>query len=218
MRITRVLHVLSQKLKLTTAGFDVDGVLRDTGWLAYNNCCEAIRILGGKPPSFEAFLHDWGGTLVDYYRTCGVIKSDEEIRTVNRQFVLAHNAVPPFADVEPTLKFLQSLDIQLFALSSHGTGELEQWFKDHQLHVHFEHIRGDGKDKVAHLQHIAELMGAKPQETCYLGDWGQDMRAATAAHMIPIGVTRGHPTSKVLKHNGAQIIIRDLSELADLIY
>jgi phosphoglycolate phosphatase-like HAD superfamily hydrolase len=204
------------KVSVDTVGFDVDGVLRDTGYLAFQHCRLAIAELGGIPPELDDFVHDWAGMLNTYFRACGVNASDDEIHRVNTKYISTHDIADPFHDVGDTLTYLESLGVRTFALSGHGHVELQAWFAKHGLHTRFDHVQGSGSDKVAHLVALRKQFSST--SACYLGDWGQDMRAARTAGMVPIGITRSLKTHDVLVRNGASVVIDHLYELAELIH
>jgi len=60
---------------------------------------------------------------------------------------------------------------------------------------------------------IAERLGAAPERVAYLGDSGVDMRTATAAGMIAIGVTWGFRDRAELEAGGARLILDHPLEL-----
>lgn len=211
------LRLPGRVVPLEAFGFDVDGVLRDTGYLAYQNCRKAIAELGGMPPEFDDFVHDWCGRLTDYYRRCGVARSDAEIEAVNAKYLGIHDTVSPFEDVAHTLERLEASGLTLFALSGHTTSKLEHWFTTHGLHARFARVQGDGKEKIGELVELSQSLGFAPGRACYAGDWAQDMRAAERAGLLPIGVARGRGTHDVLRRNGAIHVVDHLDELAALI-
>jgi phosphoglycolate phosphatase-like HAD superfamily hydrolase len=211
------INLLGRKVPITVFGFDVDGVLRDTGYQAFINCQLAVAELGGIPPEFDDFVHDWGGLLIEYYRKCGVTASDDEIRKVNLARIAEHDLVAPFEDVAETLEHLKLSGLRMFALSGHETDKLQAWFTMHELHPRFSHIRGDGREKINHLIDLCKQMDVDPSGVCYVGDWGQDMRAAKEVGLIPIGLMRSHSTKDTLLRNGASLVIDHLSELTMLV-
>ncbi len=211
------LNLPSRSVEIRAVGFDVDGVLRDTGFEAFQNCQRAIRELGGTPPLFEDFVHDWGGLLIEYYRSCGVTASDEDIRRINSGYIAGHDEVAPFEDVLITLERLELLGIPTFALSSHADDKLQTWFRTHGLHTRFAHIRGDGREKINSLRDICTLLDVMPAQAVYIGDWAQDMRAAKEAGLLPVGIARFHKTSQVLTRNGAELVVDELGELVSRI-
>ncbi len=212
-----VIQLPDRIAEIEVFGFDVDGVLRDTGFQAFINCQLAIKELDGTPPEFDAFVHNWRGLLIEYYRSCGVTASDDEIRRINTARIAEHDLVKPFEDVAEMLEHLESLGIRTFALSGHAPDKLQAWFVTHGLHLRFAHIRGDGREKIQHLSDLCEQMSVVPSAACYVGDWGQDMRAAKEVGLIPIGIMRTHDTREVLLRNGASLVVDHLSELTPLI-
>ncbi|MGH2488208.1 MAG: HAD family hydrolase [Candidatus Limnocylindria bacterium] len=61
----------------------------------------------------------------------------------------------------------------------------------------------------------AEALGAQPDVCWCVGDSRWDVRAATAAGMIPIGVATGPATREELGGDGAQVVVDRLDELVD---
>jgi phosphoglycolate phosphatase len=61
----------------------------------------------------------------------------------------------------------------------------------------------------------AEALGARPEACWCVGDSRWDVQAATAAHMIPVGVATGSATRDELLANGARVVVDRLDELVD---
>lgn len=213
-----VLVLPDREVEIDTFGFDVDGVVRETGYLAFHHCRLAITELGGIPPELDDFVHDWGGLLNRYFRSCGVQASDEEIERVNAKYVATHDLADPYHDVGDALEHLEKLGVRTFALSGHRHSELQSWFEKHGLHDRFGHVEGSGGGKVEQLIILRQKFSTSPARACYVGDWGQDMRAARQADFVPIGITRNLNTRHVLERNGAAAVIDHLHELVELIH
>ena len=62
---------------------------------------------------------------------------------------------------------------------------------------------------------IAEKMGAKPEETAFMGDTWMDMKTAVNAGMLPVGVLWGFRKRDELEDNGAKVILTKPMELFD---
>ncbi len=103
----------------------------------------------------------------------------EEIERVNKGYIAGHDIVAPFEDVVPVLVYLGSLGIPMFALSGHAQAPLNDWFAKHNCMCISRMCRATGRDKMTHLAALCANLGVVPSAGCYLGDWGQDMRAAT---------------------------------------
>ena len=63
---------------------------------------------------------------------------------------------------------------------------------------------------------IAEQMGVKPTDICYIGDSDVDMKTAIAAGFYPVGVSWGFRPKEELAENGAKRIIDDPVELLEI--
>lgn len=61
----------------------------------------------------------------------------------------------------------------------------------------------------------AEALGTRPDACWCVGDSRWDVRAATAARMIPVGVATGSATREELLDDGAQVVVDRLDELVD---
>ena len=54
---------------------------------------------------------------------------------------------------------------------------------------------------------VSVRLGVSPEAVAYVGDSGVDMRTATAAGMLPVGVTWGFRTKDELVENGARAVL-----------
>jgi len=61
----------------------------------------------------------------------------------------------------------------------------------------------------------AEALGTRPEACWCVGDSRWDVRAATAAHMTPVGVATGSATRDELLADGAQVVVDRLDKLVD---
>jgi phosphoglycolate phosphatase-like HAD superfamily hydrolase len=66
------------------------------------------------------------------------------------------------------------------------------------------------------IRSLNRLYGCSPDQSCYIGDFAQDMCDAKKAGVQAIGITRGHPTREILLEAGADHVIEHLSELRNL--
>ncbi len=63
---------------------------------------------------------------------------------------------------------------------------------------------------------VAEGLGVAPGSVAYLGDSGVDMRTATAAGMLPLGVSWGFRTREELLETGARLVLEHPLRLLEL--
>ena len=64
--------------------------------------------------------------------------------------------------------------------------------------------------------YLAERLGAAPGECLYVGDTGTDMKTGKAAGMYTIGVLWGFRGEEELLRDGADCIVSEAGELADI--
>jgi HAD superfamily hydrolase (TIGR01549 family) len=208
------LYLPERDIPLKACGLDVDGVLRDTGMHIYEATCRTIVDLGGTAPSYIDYLlaQDAHEEYLLVER-CGVVASHEEIDEAYLQRVPSHDDEPPFEDVHSFLAELAARNLKLFVVSRHENDLLTDWFRNHRLDHHIERLQGSSRDKSGHIREICAHLGVSPEETCYVGDMGGDMKAAKAAGTVPIGITRAYETREILRSAGAEEIIEHLPEL-----
>jgi HAD superfamily hydrolase (TIGR01549 family) len=202
---------------LEAIGIDVDGVMRDTAREAYDAVHATLRELGGHPQEFSEFVHDFDTDYLAYYRSRGVKHSIETIHEVYDSHVRVHDESHPYADVKEFLDHAHYLDLKVFTVSSHPSEHLRAWFDTHGMLDHMMCIRGGSTDKRACLARACDAVGSYIQTTCYIGDWGLDMRAARAAGAVPIGITRSYDSRTGLIRSGAAHVVDDLRELKALL-
>jgi len=202
--------------EIQAVGLDVDGVLRDTAYDAYVALCKTVDELGGVVPSFNDFVHSYETNALAYYARCGV-KETEKVHSVYYRHVRSHDNVLPYDDVQGFLEHLGNLHVKIFVVSSHSTEKLHEWFATHGLGESLACIRGSSRNKEFCIHESCEEIGVDPRATCYIGDWGLDMRAARANGILSIGVTRGYGSYTGLMRSGAVHVVDHLSELVPLI-
>ena len=64
--------------------------------------------------------------------------------------------------------------------------------------------------------YLAESLQAAPEECLYIGDTGTDMKTGKAAGMYTVGVLWGFRDRQELVRDGADCVIADAAELADI--
>ncbi len=206
--------ILPPVREILAVGLDVDGVMRDTGYSAYEVMCKSIIDLGGTVPTFEMFVHGWTTDVVTFYGECDVHCGLEEIYRVYRKYLPDdYDACEPYHDVAVFLNHLGTLGLKVFAVSSHPHLAVVDWFATHNIETHFSHVAGGSKDKVICLTTACSKLEVSSRSVCYVGDWGSDMRAALVAGLIPIGITRGYDSRLALVKSGAEYVVEHLEDL-----
>jgi len=71
--------------------------------------------------------------------------------------------------------------------------------------------------RVGLLKHIIEKYGARSDEVVFVGDYWVDMESGRKAGLITVGVLTGCKSRELLLSHGASYVIKDISELPELI-
>jgi phosphoglycolate phosphatase len=205
---------LSPAREIFALGLDVDGVIRDTGYHAYEVMCKTLVELGGTVPTFDTFVHGYTTDVVTFYGECGVCCGLEKILSVYRKHSAGHHDdCAPYRDVARFLNYLSVLEVRMFAISSHPHAQIVEWFTTHRIGAYFSHVAGSSIDKAVCLTEACNTIKVLPHKACYVGDWGADMRAAATAGLIPIGITRGYDSRSALVKSGANYVVEHLTDL-----
>lgn len=209
-----------RSIEIMAVGLDVDGVQRDTAHRAYQSLCGTIALLGGTPPSYAAFVRGYSHDFLQFYRSCGITHTTDEILAAYRQLQdEAEGMAQPFGDVAGFLAHLGSSQLRAFALSGDRIERLHRWFDAFGLRERYAHIASASVslDKATCLGEACQVLGVEPQTVCYVGDLGCDMRDARNAGLIPVGVTRQYDSRDILLECGAALVVTSLEDLAQRI-
>ncbi|MEU6390848.1 HAD family hydrolase [Streptomyces sp. NPDC046939] len=71
----------------------------------------------------------------------------------------------------------------------------------------------EGKPAPEPVQHALDLVGAKAEDSVFVGDSVWDMKAARAAGVVPLGVLSGGISRAELEKAGAEAVYADTAEL-----
>ncbi len=195
-------------------GFDVDGVLRDTGYPIYEATCKSIRHFGGTPADYSSYVRDFHMDFVGFYRSCGAnVSSMEEINSVYWSHITREACmVTPFPDVQECLAFAAHKKLKTFIVSSHPFKEIELWLECFP-YGSYDFVIGGSPDKKHCIQKACDELGFSTNHVCYIGDRGDDMRCASHVGAIPVGITRGYDSAAGLRESGAVVVVDHLHDL-----
>jgi phosphoglycolate phosphatase-like HAD superfamily hydrolase len=202
---------------LAAVGLDLDGTIRDTGLSTFEALLKAVAELGGRPMTYEYFVDTYNGDRVSIYREAGVVADDETIKAAFRKHNDGNPLPEPYPDVIPFLTYALDLKLDLFVVTNSRHAHVHDWLKNHEMHAHFGHVASDTDGKAEHILFACRQLGCKPEEACYVGDMGSDMRDARKAGLMPIGLTRGNATGRALFSNGAAAVFDGLEEFSKII-
>ncbi|MSR70990.1 HAD family hydrolase [Candidatus Kaiserbacteria bacterium] len=202
---------------ISAVGLDADGVIRDTGYVAYITVCKIIEHFGGKAPPYADFiLKEFDHPT--YCRRHGAHMDMDQFRKMYYEVHPPDLEGLPFSDVVGFCKSVALMGLDLFVVSSCREDWLLPWFERHSMGAHFAYIVPQARPKDAHLVDVCRQLGVEPEVMMYVGDMGHDMHAATTAGAIPVGITRGHHEENAsLRSVGAKLVVQSLEHLSVLI-
>lgn len=199
------------------AGFDLDGVKRDTGHTAYRTLCQILDKHCGRKVTYEEYLLKEFDHAT-YLATLGVKLDKEQLREEYYAIHPPDHETGPYADVGGCCESLISKGLRLFVVSASRREWVEGWFEKHGLDSHYVHVVHSGHPKAPHLKRLCSEMGVESQKTFYVGDMALDMYAAREADVIPVGITRGYAGAEASLHKAqAAVVVRTLEHLSNLV-
>jgi phosphoglycolate phosphatase len=199
--------------------FDLDGTLLDTLEDIADSFNNALQKQG-----FPAFpVAHYRYLVGEGVRTLAQRALSKEVTTTeiidrcieDYRFFYSHNQnekTRPYPGIPLLLDALVKNNIPMAVLSNKPHAETIRCIKQYLPGCQFYHLQGHEPrfplkpDPTAAL-HIAKMLTVDPKRIMFWGDTGTDMRTATAAGMIPVGVLWGFRNRQELVEAGATILL-----------
>jgi phosphoglycolate phosphatase len=208
--------------------FDLDGTLLDTLQDLADSGNAALEVLGYPTHRVDAYRHFVGdGMAVLAQRILPAHVTDPAMQArcldvVREQYAQRWNhSSRPYDGVEGMLDALAEDSVPMAVLSN-KPHDFTRLTVEHLLaRWTFAEVQGvdadtpPKPDASGALAMTARLQ-LEPSRCLYVGDTRIDMETATAADMIPVGVTWGFRDEEELRAHGARHIIHHPDELLDL--
>jgi pyrophosphatase PpaX len=177
--------------------FDLDGTVIDSGGIILASMRHATREVLGREYADEELMRAVGGPGLEEQMRAFDPERVEELVTVYRAHnEPLHEELVCCAGMEGVLERLRADGRRLGVVTAKRRSTVELAFEHVRLGHLFEAIvGGDETDRhkpdPAPLLLGAERLGARPEDTVYVGDSPFDVRAAKAAGMGSVAVTWG---------------------------
>ena len=219
--------------KIKAIIFDLDGTLLDTladlaG--AMNRVLEDLGFPSHSTEAYKLFVGEGVRVLVTRALPTGQREEtmiDKSLGLMKEEYGKSwHVSTKPYQGIHKLLAVLRERQILSSVLTnkphSFASDMVKRYFPDHPFASVHGAMEGEPRkpDPAAALQ-IADELGIRPAEMCFLGDTWTDMKTAGGAGMLPIGVLWGFRSGEELRENGAAVLIAeplDLLLLLDLEY
>lgn len=217
--------------------FDLDGTLLDTiGDLA--DCCNyALASEGLLPLEKEEYKYHVGSGAKNLVESAYASALSKKLtRHVDRHELAADKVAElyklfneayadgwdkktlPYPGIEKLLTQLRVRGMSLAVLSNKPDGFTKKiadhFFADKTFDIVFgKRQEWPLKPDPASTLHICKILGAKPEETAFIGDSGSDMETAVRAGLQAWAVLWGFRGIDELNHSGAQEVFANVTEL-----
>ncbi|TVX99172.1 pyrophosphatase PpaX [Cohnella terricola] len=214
---------MTQRKKITTVLFDLDGTIIDTNELIIQSHMHALR--GSVPEGFgrEQIIPLMGmpltlqmelfsgrkdvASLVHAYREYNLIKHDEMVSL--------------FPEVRETLEELRGAGVRMGIVTTKKRETTLRALKLLEVYSFMDTIVSldDVEHAKPHPEPVAkaiEALGAEPSKTLMVGDSSMDIESAIAAGAVPVGVAWSLKGEQALLDVGAAHILQRMSELPAL--
>jgi phosphoglycolate phosphatase len=209
--------------------FDLDGTLIDTLQdIAYavDETLEKHRFPTHDLSDYRSYISDGVVMLI----TRSLPEDHRNESTITACVEAFHNiydrcwyrSTEPFDGIVETLRILAARRIKLAVLSNKTHQLTEKCVQKFFPEIAFDMVLGlkedasPKPDPVGAL-HIAAKLQLAPSEILFVGDSAADMKTATAAGMLPVGVLWGFKTAQELRRSGARKLIASPQEIIDFI-
>lgn len=211
--------------KVKTAVFDLDGTVTDSQEGIVASFRHSLGVLG-VPADDDAIRHQIGPPLIEGFTAMGVPLSqlDRAVSTYRSFFSetgIYMNRL--YEGVDVMLTSITDAGVRLALATSKLTEFAQRILEYFGIAQLFSEVAGSTADgRILTKQSIVanaldRLDRPDPAATVLAGDRDQDMRAAVAHGLIPVGVTWGYGSVSELSGSGARHLVASPEELMSLV-
>jgi pyrophosphatase PpaX len=212
-------------MRFRTVLFDLDGTVIDSGAMILASFRHATRTVLRREIPDEQLMEGVGGqTLREQMQVLDEERVDELVDVYRTHNTALHEELQACAGILVALEQLRREGRRLGVVTSKRRVGIELAFKAlPELERVFDVAVGTD-DTERHKPHpdplllAAERLGARPEETAYVGDSPFDIQAARAAGMFAVAVTWGriHMEGR-LRQEEPDAVVHDAEELLDVL-
>lgn len=217
-------------MKFKACIFDLDGTLCDSVKSIAHSANHALRDFGLREASedqYKIFVGDGVDTLIQRLLRFGGDEDCTKFQEVRERYMEYFREgclyqVKPYPGIRDLLRELKTEGARLAVLSNKPDANtkdvIQAIFPEEGL---FDRVQGQSdafpkKPDPAGALSLAKEFGVRPEECMYLGDTSTDMKTGKAAGMYTVGVLWGFRDEKELRENGADAMVGEAKEIADI--
>ena len=209
--------------------FDLDGTLCDSvesiAWSG-NHMLADLGMRQASLEDYKVFVGDGVDVLMRRLLRFGGDEEGVRFEEAKRRYMEYFKegclyAVKPYPGIPEALERLKKQGAKLAVLSNKPHGNTIDVIRMVFGEGYFDLVQGQSelfprKPAPDGALYLAERLGAAPGECLYVGDTGTDMKTGKAAGMYTIGVLWGFRGEEELLRDGADCIVSEAGELADI--
>ncbi|MCD9025204.1 pyrophosphatase PpaX [Cohnella silvisoli] len=214
---------MTQRRKITTVLFDLDGTIIDTNELIIQSFFHALRGVSPEGLTREHIIPYMGQTLKSQLQHFSGLENVDQLTEAYREYNhLRHDEMvslfPGVAEVVPKLRNAGiKLGIVTTKMRATTLRALELLGLQESMGTivtldDVEHAKPHPEPVTKAIQ----ALGSDPEETLMVGDSSVDMESAIAAGAVPIGVAWSLKGEEYLFKSGAKHVLREMNELLAL--
>ncbi|WP_417777848.1 phosphoglycolate phosphatase [Stutzerimonas xanthomarina] len=225
--MTRLEQLFDGKLP-RLAMFDLDGTLMDSvPDLAA--AVDKMLMLLGREPAGIARVRDWvgnGSTVLVHRALAGQLQhegvadelADEALALFMQAYSGGHELTTVYPGVRECLDWLRERDVKLAIITNKPAQFIEPLLEEKGLTGYFQWLVGGDtlpqqKPDPAALFYVMDKADVVPEESLFVGDSRNDVRAAKAAAVPCVALTYGYNHGESIADEQPALVLDDLREL-----
>jgi phosphoglycolate phosphatase len=201
--------------------FDWSGTLSDDLQPVFLANNLVLKHFGKTELAYDEWIGICCGNAIEFARKKGIDASEEYLQKLFREsFASVVNEfggskIYPFT--AQVLEELTKMGLILAVISSHPQEILEGEAKQYGVDHFFKKIVGSIPDKADTIKQLQQEFGALPENTFYVGDTINDIRAAKKAGVVSIGVYDGYHPRHLLEAEAPLVLLQNVIPLPSIL-
>ncbi|MFA6189995.1 MAG: HAD family hydrolase [Candidatus Staskawiczbacteria bacterium] len=206
-------------MKFKNIIFDWSGPIKDVSYSQYWIVKKMFEELGDSKTTIEEIKKLYEEPYMKFWAKAFPSLSIESEQELYRKTIHRPDCPEPIAydDIVGLIKKLKSQDIKLVVLSSDFKETVLPEMKKFNLEEIFDEVITFVHDKSGVIHDIIKRNNFKQEETAFIGDSNNEMKAGKEAGIITIAVTWGIFNEEKLKLANPDYLVHNIKELEEIL-
>lgn len=210
---------------IKAAIFDLDGTLACTLPDLTEGMCRTRKKFGMPPITEEEVLVFINGTTLEYIHNCFPMLGPEEMKKAEETYLREYSEcyldnTYAYDGLVDAVRRLKESGIRLGVFTNKDNehaGQIVRKLYGDLFEIVVGTGRFPGKPDPTGAIYIADFLGAKPEETVFIGDSDVDVHTGQNAAMTCLDVSWGYRSEEFLVEQGAQYMAHSPQEIVEII-